>query len=207
MRLLGRPTSINVRKVMWAAREIGLDFDHETAWGTPARSTRADLFMQLNPHGLVPVWVDANGPLWESNTICRYLASRYERTDLLPADPYARALVERWMDWVSSDLNHAWTYAFMARVRRHPEYLGEAEVAKSTARWNALMLVLDGHLSNHGPYVAGPGFTLADVPVGLAIHRWRSTPQQRPEAPAICRYFDRLMTRPAFASLATADNP
>jgi glutathione S-transferase len=36
--------------------------------------------------------------LWESNTICRYLAAQAGREDLLPSAPVARARVEQWMD-------------------------------------------------------------------------------------------------------------
>lgn len=91
MKLLGRMSSINVRKVVWTAGEIGLDFEHETDWATPARSTRTAEFLMINPNGLVPVWQDDNGSPWESNAICRYLARRWGDGTLLPADPYRQA--------------------------------------------------------------------------------------------------------------------
>ena len=37
LRILGRVTSINARKVLWAADEMGLDYEHE-AWGKPDRA-------------------------------------------------------------------------------------------------------------------------------------------------------------------------
>lgn len=111
MRLLGRTSSINVRKVMWTAAEIGLDYDHDATWATAEAPTSSPEFLRLNPNGLVPVWCDDLGPLWESNTICRYLAGRHGRPDLLPTSAHERALVERWMDWGAGDLNAAWLAA------------------------------------------------------------------------------------------------
>lgn len=207
MRLLGRTSSINVRKVLWTAAEIGLLFDHEEHWGTPAVAACKSELLALNPNGLIPVWIDDLGALWESNTICRYLASRHGRDDLLPSEPFARACVERWMDWQASDLNNSWRYAFSTLVRRDPEYGDSAQVRLSTGRWNALMSVLERRLEETGAYVAGASFTLADVVVGLSAHRWLCTPIIRPACPQIGAYMDRLRERATFRRLAAPDRP
>src|SRR5947209_7942524 len=106
-RLLGRPNSINVRKVIWTLAELEITYVHESDWATPQRPTSLPEFRSLNPNGLVPVIVDENGPLWESNTIIRYLAAKHGRTDLLPESAAARAKVEMWMDWAATDVNNA----------------------------------------------------------------------------------------------------
>jgi len=80
LRVLGRASSINVRKVLWTCREIGLSYDRED-WGSGFRPTAVPEFLAMNPNGLVPVIEDEEGILWESNTICRYLASKHGRTD------------------------------------------------------------------------------------------------------------------------------
>jgi glutathione S-transferase len=72
----------------------------------------------------VPVIVEDDFVLWESNSICRYLACSRNRHDLLPTSPAARARVEQWMDWQATYLNTAWRYAFMSLRRRAPyEYV------------------------------------------------------------------------------------
>jgi glutathione S-transferase len=207
MKLLGRTTSINVRKVLWTSLEIGLSLDHEDEWATPARSTRSPDFLALNPNGLVPVYIDGRGTLWESNTICRYLAARHERWDLLPRDPYHRALVERWMDWSAGDLNKAWSYAFMALVRQDAGYLDPSSIQRSVNAWNGLMHILDAHLGSAGRYACGEVFTLADITLGLAAHRWLRTPMARPELKQVDRYLDTLRERAPFAALATDQLP
>ena len=119
LRILGRASSINVRKVLWTCREIGIDYRRED-YGTGFAPTNTPQFLAMNPNGQVPVIEDEEGVLWESNTICRYLAAKHGRTDLLPATARERARVEQWMDWGATDLNMSWRYAFIALIWRDP---------------------------------------------------------------------------------------
>ncbi len=205
--LLGRPTSINVRKVLWLAAELNLALDHDASWGSGAgRSTQDPAFLRLNPNGLVPVLIDDDGlVLWESNTICRYLVARQGRDDLLPTQPAARAKVEQWMDWQATELNTAWRAVFMARVRRSAAFMhDETAIRASIASWNRLMRMLDAQLESTGAYVTGPAFTLADIVLGLSTVRWRMTPmddatdEPRPALPNVGAWFARLRERAGF---------
>ena len=207
LRILGRASSINVRKVLWTAAEAGVEFERED-WGIGFRSTRDQSFVALNPNSLVPVVVDEDDfTLWESNTICRYLAAKTSRTDLLPATPRARAEVERWMDWQAGELNNAWRYAFMALVRKSPAHTDANAVAASAAEWNRHMTMLDAQLQRTGAHVAGAEFTLADIVLGVSTQRWLATPVERPALPAVQAWFARVSARPAYAAQAIGAHP
>jgi glutathione S-transferase len=197
LRILGKPISINVRKVLWLCEELALPYELE-AWGAGYRDTDTPEFRALNPNAMVPVIVDGDAVLWESNTICRYLAGRHGRDDLLPRDPLARARVEQWMDWQVSDLNNAWRYAFMSLVRHSPAHQDAHAVAASADTWNRYMVILEGQLEKAGGFVAGPAFTLADIVIGLSVNRWFMTPIARPDLPHLQAYYDRLATRAGF---------
>jgi glutathione S-transferase len=197
LRILGKPSSINVRKVLWLCDEIGVPFVNE-AWGSGFQPTDTPEFLALNPNAQVPVIVDDGVVLWESNTICRYLAGQHGRADLLPTAPRERARVEQWMDWQATDLNNAWRIAFTALLRGNPAQADARAIAASAAAWNRHMGLLDAHLARTGPYVAGATFTLADIVLGLSANRWRMTPIDRPALPAVDAWFERLSERPAF---------
>lgn len=197
MKVLGRVSSINVRKVLWSCDEAGLAYERED-WGAGFRSTKDPEFLALNPFGLVPVLIDGDVVVRESNTICRYVAGKAGREDLLPADPTRRAQVEQWMDWQATDFNSAWNYAFLALVRKNPAYADPVEIEKSLAEWDRMVEMLDRHLAAGGLYLTGPDFTLADIVIGLSIHRWRETPHDHPDLPAVAAYYDRLCQRPHF---------
>lgn len=179
--------------------------DHDAGWGD-ALSTRSPEFLTLNPNGLIPVAVTADGVLWESNTICRYIAAAADREDLLPKSPFARAEVETWMDWQATDLNAAWRPAFLALVRGDRSF-ADREIERSIDQWNSLMSTLERRLAETGAFVAGQAFTVADVGIGLSLQRWLLTPMARPAAPALSAYRARLLSRPAAQAWAPSDIP
>jgi glutathione S-transferase len=198
LKILGKSSSINVRKVLWTCAEIGLDFDlTEFGSGTPNSVTTPE-FLILNPNAMVPVIQYGGQVLWESNTICRYLAARHQRADLLPQDPMARAQVEKWMDWQATELNNAWRYAFMALVRHSPAHRDTAAIEHSVREWNRHMSIADLQLQRTGAYLVGDQFTLADIVLGLSLNRWRASPIAHANLPALQTYFDLLSKRSGY---------
>jgi glutathione S-transferase len=188
LRILGKASSINVRKVLWTCEEIGI------------AHTRADDGPELkqNPNGLVPVIVDGDFVLWESNSIIRYLANKWAAEALLPVEPQARAEVDRWIDWQATEFNSAWRYAFSAIVRRNPAFNDPREIEASKRQWVRMVAILDGQLARTGGHVAGAAFTMADIPIGLSVNRWFMTPFERPSFAHVEAYYERLSERPAF---------
>ena len=73
LRILGKSTSINVRKILWLCSELSLVYELEE-WGIEGRDLNKSEFLELNPNAQVPIIVDRDFVLWESNSICRYLA-------------------------------------------------------------------------------------------------------------------------------------
>lgn len=198
LKILGKASSINVRKVLWTCAEIGVTFEQIEYGSGTENSVNTTEFLALNPNGMVPVLQDENGTLWESNTICRYLAQRHHRVDLLSSDPMERAQVEKWMDWQATELNNAWRYVFMAKVRQHQDYQNADNILASEQLWNQQMQIVERQLQRTKAYMAGDQFTLADIVIGVSINRWRCTPMQHDALPAIQDYFELLCQRPGF---------
>jgi len=199
MKLLGHGTSINVRKALWTCAEIGVKPDRN-GWTDDLRPGDIPGFATINPKGLVPVLIDGDLVVTESNTICRYLARKAGRCDLLPADPSRQAMVEAWMDWQATELNNAWRAAFMGLVRRDARFLDPAPQQASIDAWNREMTLLENRLDATGAYVCGEAFTLADIVLGLSANRWEMTPMPRPDLPAITAWMERMSARPGFGA-------
>ncbi|MBT9503692.1 MAG: glutathione S-transferase [Burkholderiaceae bacterium] len=197
LKILGKATSINVRKVLWTCAELGLDYELE-AYGSGFKPTETPEFRALNPNAMVPVLLDGDFVLWESNTICRYLVTRYAPGTLLPEDAAGHARVEQWMDWQGTELNNAWRYAFMSLVRKSPAHQDAQALAAGVANWHRHMTLLDEQLQRTGSFAAGAQFSLADVVLGLSTHRWMAAPLEHPELPAVQAYYERLSQRPGF---------
>ena len=175
LKILGKASSINVRKVLWTCAELNLPFIRED-WGAGFRPTSDPEFLALNPNGMVPVIEDGDFVLWESNSIIRYLAAQYGGDALYPANPKTRARVDQWIDWQATDLNRSWSYAFMALARHSPAHQDAASIDASRRAWAFYMGILDARLAATKAYVAGDAFTLADIAIGLSVNRWFATP-------------------------------
>jgi len=223
LKIWGRMSSINVKKVVWTAQELGLDFQRTEAGGlfgvvkTPA-------YMSMNPNSLVPVIEDDDYVLWESNVIVRYLAARYDTPTLaasraaLPPDGARLAWVglarrpsagpmypielherfdaERWMDWQQTTLNPVSRPGFWQLIRTPPEQRNPVLIAESNAAVESLMATLDAHLAER-EFVVGEGFTMADIPLACEVHRWFGLPQPRQSRPHIERWYASLRARQA----------
>ncbi|MDF3320048.1 glutathione S-transferase N-terminal domain-containing protein [Rhodococcus sp. C3V] len=99
-------TSPNVRKVLIALEEMGLDY--QIAWTDIREGDQFESeYVEINPNSKVPAIVDHDGPggrrltIFESGAILLYLA---EKTGLLlPTDPISRQEVLCWLFWQVSN--------------------------------------------------------------------------------------------------------
>jgi glutathione S-transferase len=204
LRVLGRITSINVRKVLWALDEMGLAYERED-WGMPLRDPKVPEFLALNPNGQVPVLVENDFVMWESNAILIYLAEREGR--LLPEQLEMRAMALQWLGWQATELNAPWGYAVYALIRKVPGYDDPAKIADSVTRWTAKMDILEAQLARTGAFAAGSQFTIADIALGLSVHRWMSLPWEKKAMPVTEAYYRRLMDREAGARWMGPETP
>ena len=198
LRILGRANSFNVRKVLWACDELGLPYQRED-YGRGFRACTSPEFLALNPAAQVPVVIDGGTVMRESNSIVRYLAAKAGDETLYPSDFSARQKVEQWMDWAAYDLTHALRGAFLGGQLDEAPWNNDWFVAQGRSDLVHEMTLLDAHLATSGPYVCGHAFTIADIPVGLAVNRWFSIKGlERPDLPALATYYALLSERPAY---------
>ncbi|QTD44911.1 glutathione S-transferase family protein [Ottowia testudinis] len=194
IRLWGRLSSINVRKVAWTLQETGVPFERIDA-GLSYGVVDSDAYGAKNPNRLVPLLEDGDFVLWESNAIVRYLCARYAPA-LYPHELRARFDAERWMDWQQTTLNRAGGPAFVQLVRTPAEQRDPGVIDASRAAMAPLIAMLDAHLVTR-PWMGGDAFSMADIPVACDIHRWWNLPQPAPEAPHVQRWFSAILARPA----------
>jgi hypothetical protein len=86
LKIWGRTNSVNVKKVLWAAEELGLEYERIDA-GLQYGVNKTPEYLRMNPTGLVPTIDDDGFVLWESHSIVRYLAAKHATGRLSPADP------------------------------------------------------------------------------------------------------------------------
>ncbi|QYJ16463.1 Glutathione S-transferase GstB [Rubrobacter xylanophilus DSM 9941] len=194
LKVWGRNNSINVQKVLWCCRELGIEYERVDAGGAHGFP---EGYERINPNRLVPTIEEDGFVLWESNAIVRYLAARYGAGTLWPEDPRARASADRWMDWQATVL---WTHlrpVFWGLVRTPPEERDAAAIEEARKKTAGAWAILERHLEGRR-YVEGEALTVADIPLGVSARRWFGLDIERPSMPNLEAWYGRLLEREAF---------
>ena len=132
IKIWGRTNSVNVQKVLWCLDEIGLPYERIDA-GLQFGKNNEPWYLALNPNGRIPLLQDGEFSLWESNTIVRYLSSKYDPGGLYAESPETRALAERWMDWQLSTLLAPVSTVFWTLIRTPAAERDMSAVTRATA--------------------------------------------------------------------------
>ena len=196
LKILGRDTSSNVMKVLWASAELGVDFERENIGGKHGGNDTAE-FRSLNPNGLVPVIVDDDFVNWESNSCVRYLAAKHDYGGLYPEDIQVRAVAERWMDWQVTTVSPAMIPVFRGMIRTRAEDRDIDAIETGRASLSAKMAIINDELADRS-FLTGDNFNMGDIPLGIAVWRWFNMPIEREDYPHLKRWCDALCERPGY---------
>ena len=175
-KLYGDSISGNCLKVKFVADRLGIPYQWIQTNVLKAE-TRTPEFLAMNPVGEVPTVVLPDGKiLAQSNAIMLYLA---RDSDLIPAEPFARALMHQWLFW------EQYSHETAIAVRRfHKTLLGKPDAEIDSAllpKCERALAVMNGHLTTRSYFVA-ERLTLADIALvaytrfaheaGLALAQW-----------------------------------
>ena len=196
IRIWGRATSTNVQKVVWACRELCLEYDRVDVGG-PFGGLDDEEYTALNPNRRIPTIQDAGLILWESNAILRHLARAYGNgSRIVPTDLRSWAICDQWIDWQASAFIPAFR-DIIYELRKPPE-MQHGEVIQANCRvveeqWRLLDTVLSSQ-----DYVAGDHYSIADIPVGVwAAKRYRLELARSPLI-HLDSWYARVASRPPF---------
>lgn len=195
LRIWGRANSVNVKKVLWAADELGLEYARIDA-GMQFSVNKTPEYLAMNPTGLVPTIRDDDFVLWESHAIVRYLAAKHGMGSLCPEEIRARADADRWMDWAVT-LQGATRHVFWNLIRTPPEKRDAKAIEEGRAK-SAELLAIPERILGGRRFIAGDAFTMGDIPLGCEVQRWMRLPMERPSFPNVEAWFERLRERPPF---------
>ncbi|QSY98025.1 glutathione S-transferase (plasmid) [Rhizobium bangladeshense] len=116
-------------------------------------------FLQMNPFGQVPVLVDGETVISDSNAILTYVAKKLAKSDWLPEDPTGAAQIQRWLSVAAGQI------AFGPAAARLITVFGAKYNADEViARAHALYSVLDRELATR-QWLVSERPTIADVAI------------------------------------------
>jgi len=197
MKIIGRKSSSNVQKVLWCCAELGIEYEREDA-GREFGVVDTDAFFQINPNRRVPVLIDGDFILWESNAIVRMLSAKHGHGSFFPEDLQVRANADRWMDWQLATLGPGFTAMFHGLVRDKPENRNMDAINKSIVATQENLEILNSYLADTA-FIAGDELTMGDIPIGIYAYRWYAFDDlERKPLPNLERWYASLQDRPAF---------
>ena len=137
--------------------------------GLPHELIRVDLkaqeqktaeYLGINPFGQVPVLVDGDVTIRDSNAILVYLAEKYSDGTWLPKSPIGRARVQEWLSIASNELIHGPVYARAIML-----FGRDFDLIAAQHKAHELFEIMDSFLETHQWLAAdgADGVTIADV--------------------------------------------
>ena len=122
-------------------------------------------FLKLNRFGQVPVLVDGDTTIADSNAILVYVARKFGKTDWLPQTPALEAAVQRWLSVAAGEI------AFGPAAARLITVFGAKYNAEELiARAHRILKLIDEELAGR-EFIAQPHPTVADAALYSYIAR------------------------------------
>jgi glutathione S-transferase len=177
-------------RVLWAAEELGVEYEHVSYEFDDPR-LKSPEFLKLNPNGSIPTIVDDGLPLFESLAINLYLAKKYGRGHTLCGESLAEeASIWQWTIWAQGHLE-PWVQqdALLADLIHAIGRLGESMVYRSID-------TLDRVLADRR-WIVGSRFTVGDLNVAAVLSPSRSGSLDLTGYPNVTQWLSRCYARPA----------
>ncbi len=152
---------------LWALEELGVKYEHVA---TPTTEAKSPEHLKRNPNGHVPTLDDDGHLLWESMAINLYLAEKYGKNSLWPADVGAHGDAYKWSVWAMTEVEPHLIAILRNRVLNPPEQRDEKAAQAAVEALKAPLKVLEEALTGKD-YLLGKNFTIADLNVA-AVMSW-----------------------------------
>ncbi|HLS42964.1 MAG TPA: glutathione S-transferase N-terminal domain-containing protein [Paenalcaligenes sp.] len=151
----------------------------------------------MNPYGQVPILVERELVLYESNIINEYIDERFPHPQLMPADPTMRARTRLFL------------YNFERELFVNVSVLEDRRITDTKVQDKARQQIRD-HLAQLAPiltknkYMLDEEFSMLDVAIAPLLWRLDHYGIELPKSAApIQKYAERVFSRPAFIEALT----
>lgn len=181
---------------LWTLEELELPYALKMLPFPPRFAARD--YLELNPLGTVPLFLDGDTRMTESAAISQFLATRYGPTPLAVAtDDADFGAYLNWLHFGEATLTYPQTIV-LRYARLEPAERRLPQAAEDYRRWFfARLRGVEAILSDRQYLVAGR-FTAADISVGYALMLADNIALSADFTPAVAAYWARLQQRDGF---------
>ncbi|OIQ89522.1 stringent starvation protein A [mine drainage metagenome] len=152
----------------------------------------------MNPYGQVPILVERDLILYESNIINEYIDERFPHPQLMPGDPVARARVRLFLFNFEKEL---FVHVGTLESRATKSNEKAMEKARSAIRDRLTQLA---PVFTKNRYMLGDDFSMLDVAIAPLLWRLDHYGIDLPKSAApLAKYAERIFQRPAYIEALT----
>lgn len=195
MKIYGFAT-FNVLKVLATAEELALEYEY-IALDPGEGEHKTPEHMERHPMGKVPVIEDDGRYLYESNTICRYLAAR-ENSSLYGGSIMDKAIIDQQVDMITQNVGHWYGVYFVEEVVKKnyfDEPASKENLQEAAEVLGGILPMLDNQLNDQS-FMTGDQITIADL-IGFSYFSVTEiTSANIDEHIYLKRWYDSMVTRP-----------
>ena len=149
----------------------------------------------MNPYGQVPILVERDLILYESNIINEYIDDRFPHPQLMPADPVMRARARLFLFRFEQEM-----FSHIDAIEKGTQK--QAEKARTIIRDSLTQIA---PVFTKQKYMLGEEFSMLDVAIAPLLWRLEFYGIQLPKQCApLMKYAERLFSRPAYIDALTA---
>ena len=186
---------------LWAAEEIGLDFEQVNVHF--AEGTKTPEYLAVNPNGKIPTLIDGDITMGESMAINCYLAKTYGG-NIYPQNAKDEALTWQWSVWGISEIEHLQMQIVVQKLFLPKEKRNDKIVASAEKQLKRPLAVLDAALENQD-WLIGDAFSIADLNVSSVMLLLKMVKFDYSEYENIQRWADACYARPSLARAQARD--
>lgn len=198
---------------IWLLYELDLPFTHvpviqayrlpqASAADAPLNTTSPE-FLQVNPQGQIPAFVEGDLVLTESLAITNHIA-RTRGGSLAPQTPAETALTDQWtLLAVTAVEGPALEILNVVGAGGDKTPEGQAAIAINAEKLRRPLKRLQSHLASHS-HLVGVRFTVADLNLAECLRYAQGHPTLLDEFPAVKAWLQACQSRPAFKRMWTA---
>ncbi|MEI7531793.1 MAG: glutathione S-transferase N-terminal domain-containing protein [Betaproteobacteria bacterium] len=152
----------------------------------------------MSPYGQVPILVERELILYESNIINEYIDERFPHPQLMPPDPLARARARLFLFNLEKEL-----FVHVSAIENQKGNMAAPELAKARLEIRNKLTELAPIFTKY-KYILGEEFSMLDVAIAPLLWRLEhyGIDLSRNAAPLL-KYAERIFSRPAYIEALT----
>lgn len=198
LKLYDHPLSGNCYKVRLALSQLGVEYER-IFLDIFKGEHHSPEYEALNPNRKIPVLIDGDFNMWESNAILLYVGKKYSPNHLYPEDLQTFGAVAQWLFFGKTSIDPNLAVARYLTKFVTPENRDERDLNRLRTQGNAVLAVLDNHLEQTN-FLAG-SYSIADIACFPYVSMAPEGGVDMSPYPSVILWCDRIKSQPGFITM------